>query len=304
MPVDLKDQLVVGVSSRALFNLAEESIIFERDGLEAYKQHQREREGDILLPGPAFPLVRALLKLNEHSDEQLVEVVVMSKNSLETYPRIQTSIEHHGLPITRVSLTGGAPTAPYLKAFCVNLFLSKDKNDVLQALKDGYPAAILYDSPINPEEDIKEIRIAFDGDAILFSDESEAIFQSQGLEAFQQNETDLRDTPLKEGPFASLLHALSKLQKRLALQEIPHPISIRTALVTARGGVSILRPIKTLRAWEVEVNEGHFLGGVSKAEILRAFNPHIFFDDYDGHCMEASQHVPSGHAPSDARRES
>jgi 5'-nucleotidase len=299
MAVDLSNTLVTGVSSRALFDLKEESIIFERDGLEAYKEFQIANEDQVLKPGPAFPLIRALLSLNEGQDQnqpRLVEAVIMSRNSSETSMRIFNSIEAHGLDITRAALTGGAPLTPYLGAFKVNLFLSKDPQEVENALNDGFPAAVLYDLPEDPLEELKEIRVAFDGDAVIFADDSERIYQEQGIQAFTQHELDKVDEPMQEGPFASFLKALATLQK-----DSNNKVPIRTALVTARSGPTHKRVINTLRAWNVEINEIFFMGGVAKTEILAAFKPQLFLDDYDGHCEKASKHVPTGRVPSKIR---
>jgi 5'-nucleotidase len=196
-----------------------------------------------------------------------------------------------------MAFTGGAPLAPYLGAFNVTLFLSQDEKDVQNALKAGFPAAVLYQLPENPLEELDEIRIAFDGDAVLFSADSERIFQEQGLEAFQAHEHANADKPLADGPFAKLLRALAILQ-----QSSEGKLPIRTALVTARGGPSHERVIKTLRAWGVDINEAFFLGGVPKGGVLKAFKPQMFFDDHAEHCEDAAQYVPTGRVPSDVRK--
>ena len=95
MPYSLDKLLVIGISSRALFNLEIEEAIFQNQGLEAYRQHQLAHENEILKPGAGFALVKALLKLNQLTPEKrLVEVVIMSRNSSETSLRIFNSIEH------------------------------------------------------------------------------------------------------------------------------------------------------------------------------------------------------------------
>ena len=294
MSVDLSDCLVVGISSRALFDLRREDALFVSAGLDAYRAEQLEREDEILPPGTGFPLVRAVLALNTAGAPRRAEVVVMSRNSTETSLRIFNSIRHYGLDITRAALSGGAPLAPYLKAFHVDLFLSRYEDDVQRALRGGVAAAQLYDLPEDPLEPAGEIRIAFDGDAILFSDEAERIFQADGLEAFTRHEAERAREPLPAGPFARLLHKLSALQKA-ARAEGATPI--RTALVTARGGPAHERVIRTLLAWGVEVDEAFFLGGVPKTEILAAFRPHIFFDDQAAHCERAAPRIPTGRVP-------
>jgi len=291
---DLSDCLVVGISSRALFDLRREDALFVSAGLEAYRAEQLGREEETLPPGTGFPLAKAVLALNTPEAPRRAEVVVMSRNSTETSLRIFNSIRHYGLDITRAALSGGAPLAPYLKAFKVDLFLSRYEDDVCRALEGGVAAALLYDQPENPLEAAAEIRIAFDGDAILFSDESERIFQAEGLEAFARHEAERARDPLPAGPFARLLHKLSALQQAARREGVT---PIRTALVTARGGPAHERVIRTLLAWGVEVDEAFFLGGVPKTEILAAFRPHIFFDDQATHCERAAGHVPTGRVP-------
>jgi 5'-nucleotidase len=260
MPYDLTNLLVIGISSRALFNLEEENRIFEEKTLEEYIQYQLDHENEILKPGTAFPLVKGLLALNEQNTHRLVEVIVMSKNSPDTGLRMLNSIMHYGLDITRAALTGGEPLAPYLGAFDIDLFLSKSESDVQAAIDAGFAAALLYDPPADASAKDDKVRIAFDADAVLFDEESEAIFKQHGLDAFFENERKNADKPLPEGPFAKLLKTLSKMQKELDPKEPP----VRIAIVTARNSPAHARVIKTLRTWGVRVDATFFLGGVSK----------------------------------------
>lgn len=295
MAVSLEDKLVIGVSSRALFDLEEENRIFEKQGLEAYSKYQTEHENDILKPGTAFPLVKALQKLNADG-RYLTEIIIMSKNSSDTSLRIFNSIEHYGLDISRAALVGGASISPYLGAFKTDLFLSANENDVQEAINANIASGIICDHsnlPINPDDEIPQIRIAFDGDAVIFSDESERIFQAQGLEAFAEHEQENARNPLPEGPFAKLLKTLSLIQQQFPKDESP----IRTALVTARNAPAHERVIRTLRAWNVRIDEVFFLGGVKKSEVLKAFNANIFFDDQATHTEPASKLVPSARVP-------
>lgn len=297
MAYDLEGKLVVGVSTRALFDLTFENEIFETKGVEAYRQYQREHENDCLKPGPGFALIRALLNLNNpESDEKRVEVIVMSRNSADTSLRVFHSIREYNLPITRAVLVSGASLAPYLEAFHTDLFLSAHEDDVQSAIDSGIAAGIIcsdsihtYDAKGRPSQ----IRIAFDGDAVIFSDESERIFQEQGLEAFEENERRNAENPLKEGPFAGFLRLLSNLQQEYGEDEVP----IRTALVTARSAPAHERVIRTLRAWGVRVDEAFFLGGIPKRDFLKAFGAHIFFDDQAVHTQAAAQVVPSARVP-------
>ncbi len=295
MALSLDDKLVIGVSSRALFDLEEENRIFEEQGLEAYSKYQTEHENDILKPGTAFPLVKALQKLNADG-RYLTEIIIMSKNSSDTSLRIFNSIEHYELDISRAALVGGASISPYLGAFKTDLFLSANENDVQEAINANIASGIICDHsnlPINPDDEIPQIRIAFDGDAVIFSDESERIFQAEGLEAFAEHEQKNAQNPLPEGPFAKLLKTLSLIQKQFPKDESP----IRTALVTARNAPAHERVIRTLRAWNVRIDEVFFLGGVRKSEVLKAFNANIFFDDQPAHTDPASKLVPSARVP-------
>jgi 5'-nucleotidase len=294
VPYDLSKLLVIGISSRTLFNLEEEARIFKEEGLEKYIEYQLAHENDVLKPGTAFPLVKNLLKLNENKKERLVEVIIMSKNSPDTGLRIFNSIKHYNLDITRTALTGGEPLATYLEAFDVDLFLSKSEKDVQAAIDAGFAAAMLYAPPTNGSNEVMDkVRIAFDADAVLFSEESEAIYKEKGLEAFYENERRNVDKPLQKGPFAKLLKTLSIIQQEFEPANAP----VRIAIVTARNSPAHERVIKTLRAWGVRVDMAFFLGGISKDKILKAFKAQIFFDDQEVHLGLASAVVPSGKVP-------
>jgi len=295
MAMCLENKLVVGISSRALFDLEFENRLYEEQGLQAYLEYQRVHEQDILKPGTAFPLIRALHKLND-GGEQLVEIIIMSKNSADTSLRIFNSIEHYGLAISRAALVGGNKIAPYLSAFNTGLFLSANEEDVQEAIDAGVAAGLICshnDLDIHADEEIDQIRIAFDGDAVIFSDESEKIFKTQGLEAFEAHERLNARKPLPEGPFAKLLATISKVQKQFPTENMP----IRTALVTARNAPAHERVIRTLMAWGVRIDEAFFLGGVRKSDFLKAFGAHIFFDDQAVHTDPASKLVPAARVP-------
>jgi 5'-nucleotidase len=293
LAVTLDECLVVGIASRALFDLREEDRIFREQGLEAYRAHQLAQESVLLRPGAGFALVKAILRLNQLDERRRAEVVIMSRNSTETSLRIFNSIEHYGLDVNRAALSGGAALAPYLHAFSVDLFLSQYEDDVQAALAGNIGAAILYDYAGSEDQDIDQIRIAFDGDATLFSGESELIYQQQGLAAFERNETEKARQPLAEGPFAGFLKSLSAIQRGAPPGQAP----IRTALVTARGRPTHERVIRTLLEWGVIIDEAFFLGGVPKTRFLEAFRPHIFFDDQPAHCERAAPTVPTGRVP-------
>lgn len=291
MPVSFKGKLVVAISSRALFDLDESHCIYEMEGLDAYRDYQIANEENVLQPGDAFPLVKKLLAINKLlPGEPKVEVILLSRNSSDTGLRVFNSIEHWQLPITRAAFSGGKSPYKYLASFGAQLFLSTNTEDVRNALDAGFAAAsILPSNKSNTESD--ELRIAFDGDAVLFSDESEKIFQDSGLEAFANNEKKAAHNPLSGGPFKAFLEALHQLQSDFEEGACP----IRTALVTARSAPAHERVIRTLRAWNIRLDECLFLGGLDKAEFLRSFGADVFFDDQEGHCKSASQHVAAGH---------
>ncbi len=292
MPVTFDGKLVVAISSRALFNLEQSHRIYESEGLAAYHEYQIAHEEEVLEPGDAFPLVRKLLAINQRlPGDPRVEVILLSRNSSDTGLRVFNSIQHYGLPISRAAFAGGASPHRYVSAFGAHLFLSTDHEDVMGALDAGFAAATIL--PGGKAGDGDELRIAFDGDAVLFSDESERIFQESGLQAFTENEQRSAREPLHGGPFKGFLAALHKLQSEFAPGECP----IRTALVTARSAPAHERVVRTLREWNIRIDESLFLGGLDKGVFLKAFGADVFFDDQQGHCESARQHVPAGHVP-------
>ena len=313
MSASLEGKLVVAISSRALFDFEEENTVFEqgvgqhRD--RAYMALQLERLDQPAKPGVAFSLVRKLLAFNDlpvpdtepapgrapdKPATQPVEVVILSRNDPVSGMRVFRSASHYGLSIQRGSFTRGQPPWRYLKPLHANLFLSAHLSDVRAALEAGVPAAQVYPQSAHASEaHPHEVRIAFDGDAVLFSDEAERVYQTHGLSAFQKHETEKASQPLLAGPFKPLLAALQRLQ-----QEGTPRMRIRTALVTARSAPAHERAIRTLMNWNIEVDEAMFLGGLAKGEFLREFEPDFFFDDQTGHIESAARHVPSGHVAS------
>ena len=295
----LENQLVVAISSRALFDLEESHRVFVDKGVDAYCLYQRERENEVLEPGVAFSLVRKLLALNnEKPENQRVEVVLISRNSVDTGLRIFNSILHYRLAITRAAFSGGDSKFRYASAFKADLFLSADPGDVRNALNCDVAAARILASMVNFSQD-PQLRIAFDGDAVLFSDDSERIFKEQGLAAFSKSEFDQASKPLAGGPFRNFIHPLHRLQGEYPTHEGP----IRTALITARSAPAHERVIRTLRAWNIRIDEAVFLGGLDKGRFLSTFGADIFFDDQQGYCDTASQFVPTGHVPHGVRNE-
>jgi 5'-nucleotidase len=293
MGVTLDGQLVVAISSRALFDFEEENRFFEQSDDRAYMKLQLERLEIPAKPGVAFSLVKKLLAFN-HGEAPQVEVVILSRNDPVSGMRVFRSAQHYGLPIQRGSFTRGQPPWRYLKPLKANLFLSAHLSDVRAALDAGVPAAQVYPHSAHASEaHPHEVRIAFDGDAVLFSDEAEQVFAAQGLSAFQAHERDKASLPLSAGPFKPLLAALHRLQRAGTPS-----MRVRTALVTARSAPAHERAIRTLMDWDIEVDEAMFLGGLDKGAFLREFEPDFFFDDQTGHIESAAQHVPAGHVVS------
>ena len=295
MPDRDADPLIVAISSRTLFDMEESHLLFEREGLDAYASFQREHEDDLLTPGIAFPLVRKLLALNEGAppDAPRVEVILISRNSADSGLRIFNSIAHHGLSIKRAAFSNGAPPFPYIKPFGADLFLSAHAEDVRSALIAGVAAATLLPAKA-PQQRHDQLRIAFDGDAVIFDDEGERVSREGGLAAFAQHERDHAGDPLSGGPFRGFLDALHRLQ---AAFPIGPDAPIRTALVTARSVPAHERVIRTLREWGIRLDEALFLGGRAKGPFLEAFGADIFFDDSEHNIVSARDHVAAGHVP-------
>jgi len=307
MAIDLSDTLVIGISATALFDLSEADTVFrekfkeDKDtAIQEYREYMLEREDDPLEDGTGMPLVKALLDLNKYQpkgEPPLIEVVVMSRNSPETGIRVFNNIRDKNIPVSRHAFTGGESVVDYLEAYDVDLFLTTNISDAQKVIDGEKCAAAIVKKPPSDLEKIPDgqVRIAFDGDAVLFDDSSEIVYKAEGLGKFHENEDANQDVPMGEGPYATLLHKLSRLQERLPFSVEFSPI--RIAIVTARSAPAEMRVIKTLRHWGVYVDEVFFLGGLEKAKVLRAFKPHIFFDDQDVHLEKSSVHVPSGKVP-------
>lgn len=291
-PMSNKQHLVVAISSRALFDLEDSHKIYEEEGVDAYSAFQLAHENEVLNPGVAFALVQKLLALNT-TEDLYVEVILLSRNSSDTGLRVFNSIQHYGLTITRSAFTNGAPPYRYVEPFNAQLFLSADSVDVRSALEAGYAAAQIL--PLTSDKKLgegnDELRIAFDGDAVLFSDDAERIYKEHGLQAFTESEQAAAHNPLPDGPFKAFLAAIHRIQSNFSLADCP----VKTALVTARSAPAHERVIRTFRSWNIRIDEALFLGGMEKGPFLKAFGADIFFDDQRTHCDSASQHVATGH---------
>ena len=304
MAFNLQNTLVIGISATALFDLSEADALFRseyeknpNDAIQKYREYMLEHENVLLKEGIAFPLIKALLGLNRYQskdEEPLVEVVIMSRNSPDTGLRVLHTIRSLKLNITRSAFTAGESSADYLDAFNVDLFLTTNEEDAQKVIDSGVCASAVLSTPpeYRCEADDEQVRIAFDGDAVLFDESSELVYKESGIDAFHENEHKSQDIPMNEGPFASFLKKLARLQERLPMKMEYSPV--RIALVTARNSPSDIRVIKTLRHWGVYVDEAFFLGGIEKSKILKSFKAHIFFDDQDVHLKTSSLVVPSG----------
>jgi 5'-nucleotidase len=298
VPVSLEGKLVVAVSSRALFDFEEENRVFAEANDVAYMELQRRRLEQAAGHGVAFALVKKLLAFNTDGARR-VEVVILSRNDPVSGLRVFRSAAAHGLRVERGVFTRGRPAAPYLSPLRANLFLSASEEDVRAALAAGFPAARVYPQSVRAsEQHPDEVRIAFDGDAVLFSDEAERVYQNGGLDAFTRHEVDHVQRPLPPGPFRPLLEALQTLQRSVAQA----PMHLRTALVTARSAPAHERAIRTLMDWGVTVDEAMFLGGLEKGPFLKEFRPDFYFDDQTGHCESSAKVGPTGHVPNEVTR--
>ncbi len=297
--------LRIAISSQALFDLHESNTVFEEHGLEQYRRFQIEKEDEPLAPGEGFAFVKKLTNINKLDKERRVDVILLSRNSTDTGLRIINSVKHHGLDVTKAAFCNGNSPYRYIEPFDCDLFLSMDSNDVRHALESNVAAANLLPGPVGSgrgpngvngsvsvHEDPEQLRVAFDGDAVLFSDEAERIFQAEGLNAFASAEEKNATSPLPGGPFKSFLQALYDLQ-----QEFKNDCPIRTALVTARSAPAHERVIRTLRVWNIRLDEALFIGGMNKSKFLQAFGADVFFDDQRKHCEDAAAHTPVGHVP-------
>lgn len=290
--------LTVAISSRALFDLDASDAVFREHGLEAYRRYQIERENECLAPGKGYQFVKKLLNINRLVGKNRVDVILLSRNSADTGLRVFNSIAAHELDIVRAAFSSGESPYRYAEAFACDLFLSTEADDVRQALANGIAAATLLSSR-KTGNTARMLKIAFDGDAVLFSDQADRVFQEHGIEAFAESEALAADLPLEGGPFKPFLMGLHRLQGEFAGADCP----IRTALVTARGAPAHERVIKTLRAWDIRLDESLFLGGRDKAAFLHAYEADVFFDDQTYNCGPAGHDAAIGHVPHGIRNE-
>ncbi|KAL7861995.1 hypothetical protein SRHO_G00134360 [Serrasalmus rhombeus] len=302
-----ENAITIAVSSRVLFNMDVEQQIFEQKGMEEYLKYQVDHETELFKPGPAFSFIKALEAVNAQlrdlypESEELFDVVLMTNNHAHVGVRLINSINHYKLFIERFCMTGGNSPIGYLKAYHTNLYLSADSMKVREAIEEGIAAATMFTSEKVTQVSETQLRVAFDGDAVLFSDESERIYKTQGLDKFFEHEKAHENKPLDHGPLKGFLEVLGKLQRKFYAKGHRMDCPIRTYLVTARSAASSgSRALKTLRAWGLETDEALFLAGAPKGPMLAKIKPHIFFDDQMFHIEGAAElgtvaaHVPYG----------
>jgi len=302
MPYDLENRLVIGLALSALFDLSESDNIYRTEGPELYRKFQRENQNVPLKTGVAYPFIKRLLTLNElNQGNPPVEVVLMSRNSPDTGLRVMKSIEHYGLGMTRAVFLQGRTPHKFIPAFNISLFLSANEADVKQAIMAGYPAGQVLDSKIVDNIDDKELRIAFDFDGVLADDEAETVYQrTHDLDQFHQHEIDKVHIPHNPGPlkeFLAKVSTIQKLEEKMAEDDVSYVRKLRISIVTARSAPSHERVINTMRAWDINVDEAFFLGGIEKKRVLEVLEPHIFFDDQKLHLEPSASILPSVHIP-------
>ncbi|MFE3580927.1 5'-nucleotidase [Streptomyces vinaceus] len=302
MRYDLSGRLVVGVASSALFDLTDCDAVFRERGEDAYRAHQEAHVDDVLAKGVAFPFVRRLLSLNDLAEpsDPLVEVIILSRNDPDTGLRVMRSIEAHGLPISRAVFRQGRPSHRFIPALNMSLFLSANGADVREAVADGMPAGHVLETARVDDEADPELRIAFDFDGVLAGDSAERVFQSAGIDGFRAHEVRNATTPHDPGPLREFLAGINRIQRREEDERRKNPgyrPRVRVSLVTARDAPAHERALLSLKRWGLRVNDAFFLGGIDKAPVIGALDPHIFFDDQVSHLGGTAPATPSVHIP-------
>lgn len=302
MPFPIEEKLVIAVASSALFRLDKADSIFRKEGEKAYRKYQMEHETDILEPGIAFPFVRRFLELNKvFPERQPAEVVLLSRNDSDTGLRVFNSIEHYKLGIIRAAFTKGNSPFRYIPAYNVSLFLSANGADVSEAIANGYPAGVVLPSAATDHAEDSELRVAFDFDGVIADDSAEKIYQENGIDEFYRSETENAELAISTGPLGDLflkLGRLRSLEDERAEKTAGYRRFLKTAIITARSAPAHRRVIHSLRAWNISVDEVHFLGGMDKGRVLETLRPHIFFDDQKHpHLDAAKRFTPSVHIP-------
>lgn len=303
MPYSIDKKFVIAVASSALFDLTESDSVFRQQGETKYREYQEKNIDKPFDKGVAFPFIKRLLSLNDSfSEEQPIEVVLMSKNSPETGTRVFRSIQHYELNISRACFTSGKSNFQYLPAFNATLFLSANLGDVKATLEMGCPAGrVLNKHYIQDNEEDNELRIAFDFDGVLANDDSEKIYKETGgnMQAYFKHDLQHANEALPLGPIGPLLQKISffqKLEKRKIETDASYQRILKTSIVTARNAPVHERVVASLKDWGVEVDDAFFLGGIDKSRILNIMKPHIFFDDQMTH-LKHIDNVPAVHIP-------
>ncbi|XP_078256251.1 cytosolic 5'-nucleotidase 1A-like [Rhinoraja longicauda] len=297
----LPHAITIAVSSRTLFNMAEERAIYETDGLESYVKFQQEHENEPLKKGLAFALMKALETVNSRLHElypgtdEMFDVVLMTNNHAQVGVRLINSINHYGLSIERFCLTGGTSPISYLKAYHTNLYLSSDPVKVAKALSEGIAAATLCHLDKDAQLSEQQLRVAFDGDSFVSQEPNEKSSKNYML-ADSLCDYEPKPTPQMQqtgrggatepgkGLLVGFLEAIGKIQKKFYAKNQRMDCPIRVYLIIKKGGSAVgLKALKTIRSWGLDVDEAFILSGLSATVLLNKICPHIYLDEQSLH---------------------
>lgn len=302
MPYPIESKLVIAVSSTALFDFSNEHDLYLRLGVDEFRAYQRTHRTDIPDPGPAYLFIKRLLNLNNiYAAERPIEVVILSRNHADAGLRVMDAVKAYGLEISRSMFLAGATPYPYMKAVNAVLYLSTDKKEVYAAVNNGYPAGYVLPCKHIPNDDDLQLRIAFDFDGVIASDEAEVVYKESGnLDMFHEHERQFKEKPLQSGPLMPLIQRISefqKLERQKAQNMEEYTQALKIAIVTARNAPSHERMMTTLQEAGIDPDELFLLGGIEKRNVLDILKPHLFFDDQIGHLESAAEDTPSVHIP-------
>ncbi|XP_034392010.1 cytosolic 5'-nucleotidase 1A [Cyclopterus lumpus] len=237
---DAHGAVVVAVTSRALFG--------------------GDDDDDVSGVGVAFPLLQALQRVNQRllekdpAESLLFDVVLITTDSQQQQQssRIVSSTRHHGLEVSRFCFSSQEDFIESLLTNNVQLFLSTDRNEALQASQQGVLSALL-DRQGAPSE---QLRVMLCGDAVVRPDAGPAPVSRPAAESFSSR--------------------LGEMRRRFGA--LDSPLSI--VLVTSSGdrescGVAL----RTLRSRGLGVDEAYCLAGAPRSPILSLLRPHFLLGD-------------------------
>ena len=223
-----------------------------------------------------------------------MEVVILSRNSAETGLRTAHSIRGLGLPITRAAFTRGRPAHQLPGGLLLRPLPLGARGGRRGGAQGRLPGRAHPAGGARPRG-ATSTRCASPSTATRCSSGPRARTATTAR-AWRPSRPTKRGTPTspwRAGPSWASSRRSTALQRRFDPEACP----IRTALITARDAVSQQRVVRTLRALEVRIDECFFLGGVAKERILKAWRPHIFFDDQLAHVEPASRVSPAAQVP-------